>query len=214
MFAGSEVANRGLTDICPAYDAMKDMLEVLTFCKGKNHDSLHWGVESTVRRRRLPRPGGHSFSPPCVLFACARLPPLREQQSSYVNSQGITSVASSNLDGALCGDDPEGMYVSIGRGIKDLDDRVTTWGTSKRDGYVKIASCKIIKSSSWAISSTYVVCGRWHRWRVATAPWSRCTHAPHHCRWSAHTVYNAQDPVGTPAPELRGYDRAVRQPVR
>ena len=136
---------------------------------------------------------------------------MREQQSSYVNSQGITSVASSNLDGALCGDDPEGMYVSIGRGIKDLDDRVTTWGTSKRDGYVKIASCKIIKSSSWAISSTYV----W--WLASSGCWDRASRVSRSRLTTAagpRPVYNAQDPVGTPAPELRGYDRTVRQPVR
>lgn len=88
---------------------------------------------------------------PCASWSC-------EQQSSYVNAQGITTVATSNLDGAMCGDDPEGLYVSIGQGIKDLDDRVTTWGSATRDGYVKIASCKVIKSSSsWSISSTYVL---------------------------------------------------------
>lgn len=66
MFAGAEVANRGLSDICPAYSAMKDMLDVLHFCKGKNHDNLEWGVESTVRHlsRRASgvlalRPGAH-----------------------------------------------------------------------------------------------------------------------------------------------------------
>ena len=70
-------------------------------------------------------------------------------QSSYTSSYTPVDAAS-ELDGALCGDDAEGLYYSFGQYVKSVDNQISSWGSSKRDGFVKLWQCKTVKSGGWS----------------------------------------------------------------
>lgn len=98
-------------DLCANYDAMSSILSELRFCKGKNHDSLHAGVESL---QTWYVGAGASFN-------------------------DVRDEARANLDGALCGHDSSGLYLGVGQGLQDFDSAI--YFGEDRDGMMKISQC-------------------------------------------------------------------------
>lgn len=114
-FSGSKAADEGL-NLCDNYDALKDILDYLKVCKGKDKDQLQSGILSSQT----------SYSSPVDTWA------------------QLQAVANTHLDGAMCGHDSSGNYNGVGVGLVSIDDNI--WFGEDRDGWMKLSQCKAAKN--------------------------------------------------------------------